>query len=201
MGIKSWIISKLDKLFQSTPEQKQKDFEKYKNMVYNNCIHNKGMLFGNFSEEGFYEIFTQLLQYADSSIYIICKNYDSIFNDDIFCYFKYVVKRINNRGGEISTITFDSTKDKRFIDLQEKYTTFNYYPMTLNTSKQANNCIIVNCKSYWLEEASTSTLRNGFTKQPFKACANFNDPLKAAKLISLFEKIRMIYLKDKPTDI
>lgn len=129
MGIKSWIVSKLDKLFQQTPEQKQKEFEKYKVMVYNNCIHNKRELFGNFSEEGFYEIFTQLLQYADNSIYIICKNYDSIFNDDIFRYFKYVVKRIDNRGGEISLITFDSAKDKRFLDLQEKYTTFNYYPM------------------------------------------------------------------------
>jgi hypothetical protein len=168
--------------------QNKTDDDQYNQYVdyINYCSkNNKNELIGNFSADGFYEIFKTLIEISKDQMFIFIKNYESVFTDELFQYFKFNLKRHEKNLSEVCIMTFDGVIDKRFKNLDTEFNCFNYYAMRIKNGCP-NNFIVVDNKAYWIEEDFTSLRRTGFESQPFKACCNFNDPFKSSRLIKIF---------------
>lgn len=169
-------------------------FEKYKDELNNAIAKDENKLFGNFSKEGFKAIYDLLISNADKEIYIFCKNYSVIFDEESFTFLKYVAEKFERTKGIIILCTYDGKKDDKFLNLEKKVSSFKYYPFELiDKNKITNNFIVVDSKRYWLED--TVYDRNSLNDH-FKACCNFNDVLKSIKLLGFVNEL-IIQIKNK----
>ena len=79
---------------------------------------------------------------------IFVKNYDCIFNNELFFIFK---ERITN-GLEVILITYDGIKDERFATLSNKFENFKYIPCLQTKDTPLNNFITIDSYMYWKED-------------------------------------------------
>lgn len=178
------------------------DIERWKRKIRKNSNEDINELIGNFSWEGFNEIFICLIQKTQRDMNIFINNFDTFFTDEMFYYFKHVLSEYESKDIKVFLSTYDSEKDKRLLDLDDQFKCFTYIPVSCKNADELNNFIVVDCKSWWIEDLFSIYTRkiakeNGNTKYSFiKASVNFNDPLEASKLLMTMDKIKALKHND-----
>lgn len=179
-----------DFLLKTTPkEYTEKINEKYIKSLEQKFSENSRDLIGNFSFDGYYNIFILLITNAKNKITIVCKDYETLFNDDLFLLLSTKAKTMKDSNFEISIITYNGEMEDSFKKLSEQNKNVFYYPV--KAVKYINNFILADENKYWIED--TIFQRNNLNDAgKLKAVACFNDMLKVAKLNLLVNKIKMI---------
>lgn len=178
------------------------DIERWKRKIHKNSNENINELIGNFSWEGFNEIFICLIQKTQRDMNIFINNFDTFFTDEMFYYFKHVLSEYESKDIKVFLSTYDSEKDKRLLDLDDQFECFTYMPVSCKNVDELNNFIVVDCKSWWIEDPFSINARkivkeNSNAKYSFiKASVNFNDPLEASKLLMTMDKIKALKHND-----
>lgn len=195
MNIFKWLI---DLLIEDEKNNKN-TFNEYTNAIFESANKLENKLYGTFSKDGFYFTFNTLLDISNFELIIFIKNFDSIFNDVLFNYFDLICNKFEKQLNKIEIYTFDGNPDSRFIELSEKYKCVQYQPLKLKDKGEAQNFIISDRKSYWLEESLTTMMRNSFDETDkfnfIKGCVNFNDVNRSFKLLKYLNEIKENIIK------
>jgi hypothetical protein len=179
-----------DFLLKTTPkEDTEKINEKYIKYLEQKFSENSRDLIGNFSFDGYYNIFILLITNAKNKITIVCKDYETLFNDNLFLLLSTKAKTMKDSNFEISIITYNGEMEDSFKKLSEQNKNVFYYPV--KAVKCINNFILADENKYWIED--TIFQRNNLNDSgKLKAVACFNDMMKVAKLNLLVNKIKII---------
>ena len=177
----NWIREKFKKMLDEMHERERKEtLAKYSEFVYD-CYRNKNnTLIGNFSYEGYRNIFENMISGASFSIYIFCEDYDKIFTDELFPMFLFKAQS----GIRVRIITYGN-KEPRFEQLNNSHADYKYYSVHTEHPERLNNFIVVDEKSYWMDDKSWF-IRKDFSR--LKACANFCDFRRCVELLNICNK-------------
>ena len=94
--------------------------------------------------------------------------------------------------GKVTIITFNGIRDSEFEKFNEKYPyVFEYVPIKCSNQKNVNNFVVVDNKSYLLED---TILHRNTINDAVKAEVNFFDFSKSARLVDNFNKYLEIAL-------
>lgn len=170
-------ISKLKKI-----AYKSNELERYRNLIYDCSKNDKNLLIGNFSYEGYEYIFSELIFNASKSIYVFCEDYNKIFTDELFPLFLF--KALS--GIKVRIITYNGKMEDKFEKLNDSHADCKYYSLRASDMNKLNNYIVVDDKSYWIDDKSWFT-RKDFSE--LKACVNFHDPNYCSNLLYNFNQI------------
>lgn len=177
----------------------QKD--KYKRKIRKNSNEKINELIGNFSFEGFNEIFICLLQNTKYELNIFIDDFDSIFTDESFRYFRHILSEYKTNGVKVFLSTFNSKRDDRFVSLENEFEIFKYLSVSSKNPEELNNFIVSDCKSVWVEDnlsvrhKMTVGNKDKTSSRFIKACVNFNDPIYAAEWLNTMDRVKEIYKK------
>lgn len=175
------------------------EIDKYKRKIRKNSNEKINELIGNFSFEGFNEIFICLLQNTKYELNIFIDDFDSIFTDESFRYFKYILNEYKTNGVKVFLSTFNSKRDDRFVSLENEFEIFKYLSVSCKNPEELHNFIVSDCKSAWVEDnisvhyKITVGNKDKISSRFIKACVNFNDPIYAAKWLDTMDRVKEIY--------
>ena len=176
------VKSKIQNVFKEMEEQERKrEIAKYSDFVYDCFKKESNTIIGNFSYEGYKRIFENMIGEAKHSIYVFCENYDLIFTDELFCLFKFKA----DSGIKVRIITYGENREPKFEPFNEYHSDCRYVSVHTEHPERMNNFIVVDEKSYWIDDKAWFD-RKDFSR--LKACANFRDFFKCAKMIDICNK-------------
>lgn len=176
---KNWAYSFVESQRKKIYDQNLNDYYKHADELF---FNKSSEVLGNFSFDGFRYIFKKMMLHSKKSIMIFTKNYDCIFNNELFFIFK---ERITN-GLEVILITYDGIEDERFMTLSNKFENFKYIPCSQTKDTPLNNFITIDSYMYWKEDILFN--RNSIN-DPIKAIVCFNDEPQCIRLNDLIFQI------------
>jgi hypothetical protein len=184
--------------FADIPSSEKNQILKYNKMILTSAEFKENKIYGNFSFEGLYFILENLFKLANFEILIFIRNYESVFTLDNYYTLRRAALRLQKNNRDIYIYTFDGNKSERFKQLSDEFENVKYVPLKFNNENGiGSNFIIVDQRSYWLEEDFTTMARTEITdKSVIKACVNFNDTKRSAELIGWINDVND-EIKDK----
>ena len=145
----------------------------------------------NFTSKGFNYIFEDIILQTSYDLVIFVKNYESMFDEHKLNLLKIIASKFDRVGdNKIRIYTYSGELSKQFSDLEINYKSVYYTPLNFTDDIVANNFIVSDKISYWLEEHDTASIRNTISdKIKLKAKVNFRDASKAKELINYVNRI------------
>lgn len=188
------IFKKFFNLF--TSDDNKSSFNDYRKAIFESASKSENRLYGTFSKEGFHCVFNEILNNSQLELIIFIKNFDSIFDEAVFNYFELICSKFEKQSNKIEIYTFDGNVEHRFKELSQKYDCVFYQPLCVKKGGEAQNFIVSDRKSYWLEEVITTQIRNNLNENCFiKGCVNFYDINKSFDLLNYINEIKQNILK------
>lgn len=162
----------------------EQQINEFKKKVIFNAENDIDLRSSNYSIENLHVIIEQLLLKSTNSLIISLKNKNLIFNEDNLKLLDETIERLNKTNGQIIIFNW-MNEDKYFSKFQE-------FDLKYIFSKDSfNNFIVVDNKSYWLEDVRSSNRNSYLESKIITAEYNFNNKSKAteiANLISNYER-------------
>lgn len=158
----------------------------------------------NFTSKGFDYIFENLVLQTSYDLVIFVKNYESMFDEHKLNLLKLIASKFDRVGdNKIRIYTYSGELSKQFSDLEINYKSVFYTPLNFIDDIDANNFIVSDKVSYWLEEHESAKTRNLLSdKIKLKAKVNFKDASKSKELINYVNGIdRFIHSKIKANSL
>ncbi len=156
----------------------------YLNMVVEKSKTNSCERFATFTPEGFNLIMELLIDKTQYSLCMFIEKRELFFDSFKMTLLEAKLKQLESNGGKITIITFGGEKDHVFMELQEKYPNcFEYYALKCTNAPKVNNFVVVNNKSYLLED---TCLHRSTIHDVLKAEVNFFDFSRTSELMEEF---------------
>jgi hypothetical protein len=167
------------------------DYKHYSVLIdyVSNELEDKEIL--NFTHKGFNYIFEDMILKTSYDLIIFVKNYECLFDANKVSWLKVLAEKFDRFGeSTIRIYTYSGEISEEFKNLHLKYKSVYYTPLHFTDDIEANNFIVSDKISYWLEEYDSAKVRNSkIDNIKFKAKVNFKDTTKAKELVQYANKI------------
>jgi hypothetical protein len=139
----------------------------------------------NFTAKGFNYIFEDMILNTTHDLIIFVKNYKSMFDENKLNWLKLLARKFDRTGEDIIRIyTYSGESHSQLIKLTQEFNCIYYTPLNFTDDIEANNFIVSDKISYWLEEHESAKNRTAISNNiKFKAKVNFKDASKSKELV------------------
>ena len=186
------MLKWLNKLFDksTSSDDNHSEFLKF---VRKQHIENSSERFCTWSSAGFNLTMEILLDRLQYDLKMLIEKRELFFDSIKLMKLEEKLKEFQQKElGKVTIITFNGESDSEFEKFKEKYpSVFEYIAISCNNKDQVNNFVIVDNKSYLLED---TILHRNTINDVLKAEVNFFDFSKSAKLVDNFNKYLEIAL-------
>ena len=148
----------------------------------------------NFTAKGFNYIFEDMILNTTNDLIIFVKNYKSMFDENKLNWLKLLARKFDRTGEDIIRIyTYSGESHSQLIKLTQEFNCIYYTPLNFTDDIKANNFIVSDKISYWLEEHESAKNRTAISNNiKFKAKVNFKDASKSKELVQYVNGIDKI---------
>jgi hypothetical protein len=148
----------------------------------------------NFTSKGFNYIFEDIILQTSYDLVIFVKNYESMFDENKLNWIKLLASKFDRTGDNIIRIyTYSGEANEQLIKLTQEFRCVYYTPLNFTDDIEANNFIVADKISYWLEEYESAKNRTTISNNiKFKAKVNFKDASKSKELVQYVNGIDKI---------
>ena len=180
-------------IFNITSTNINNNYNEFLNFVKKHHKENSCEKFCTWSPAGFNLTMELLLERLHYDLKMFIEKRELFFDSIKMMKLEEKLKEFEQKQiGKVTIITFDGKRDPQFLFLKEKYpNSFEYIAISCTNQKDVNNFVIVDNKSYLLED---TILHRNTINDVLKAEVNFFDYTKSASLINNFNKYLEIAL-------
>lgn len=158
--------------------------EDFLRLVQHRADTNSCESFATFTPQGFNLVMELLINKTQYKLCMFIEKRELFLDSFKLTMLETKLKQLALNGGKATIATFGGERDEELLKLQNKYPdSFEYVALKCNNASEVNNFVIVDNKSYLLEDA---IFHRSSICDHLKAEVNFFDITKSTNLIKSF---------------
>ena len=127
--------------------------EEFLQMVHNRAKTNSCETFATFTPQGFNLVMELLINKAQYKLCMFIEKRELFLDSFKLMMLEAKLKQFALNGGKATIATFGGERDEELLKLQDKYPdSFEYVALKCNNASEVNNFVIIDNKSYLLED-------------------------------------------------